>query len=128
MKKILSILMITVMLAATAVADSGKAVMTFNNKSYDLGTIKADGGPVTAVYEFTNTGNAPLAILTVTNGGCGCTTPDYPKAPIKPGAKGVIKIHFNPRGRKGEVNRSVRVKSNAKNSKIELQFSAVVVP
>lgn len=126
MKKIFAFLIIiTVAISAFA---AGKADISFTSKKFDLGTIKADGGPVTATYEFTNTGTEPLAIIDVTNGGCGCTTPSYPKAPIKPGAKGVIKIHFNPNGRRGEVNRAVRVKTNGRTSKTTLQFSAIIIP
>lgn len=124
MKRYLIILLALV--AASAAFAAGKAQLTFSSTDHKFGTIKANGGPVTAVYEFTNTGDAPLAIINVTNGGCGCTTPSYPKEPIRPGAKGVIKIHFNPSGRKGEVNRQVRVKSNG--GKAALTFSAVIIP
>lgn len=115
-----------VAVATMAAVAGGKAELKFESKKFDLGNIKADGGPVTAVYKFTNAGDAPLVIIQVTNGGCGCTQPNYPKEPIAVGKSGEIKIHFNPRGRKGEVNRSVRVKSNG--GKAELHFSAVVIP
>lgn len=126
MKRKLTLLV--ALLVGVAAFAAGKAQLTFRSQTYDFGTIKANGGPVTAIYEFTNTGDAPLAISHVTNGGCGCTTPSYPKEPIRPGGKGVIKIHFNPTGRKGEVNRAVRVKSNGAKGKVTLQFSAVIIP
>lgn len=120
---------IAVILLATLTAiAAGKAEISFNTRHFDFGTIKANGGPVTAVYEFTNTGDAPLVIAHVTNGGCGCTTPSYTKEPIRPGGKGVIKIHFNPAGRKGEVNREVRVKTNGAKGKLSLSFSAMIIP
>lgn len=126
MKKYIAIL--TIILVAGIAFAAGKAKITFSSRDYDFGNIKADGGPVTAVYEFTNTGDAPLVIAHVTNGGCGCTTPSYPKEPIRPGGKGVIKITFNPAGRKGEVNREVRVKTNGAKGKLSLTFSAVIIP
>lgn len=115
-----------VAVAALAAVAGGKAKLTFESHKFDLGNIKENGGPVTATYKFTNSGESPLVIIQVTNGGCGCTQPNYPKEPIAVGEGGEIKIHFNPRGRKGEVNRSVRVKSNGGNT--ELRFSAVVIP
>ncbi len=125
-KRIFPIIIFAIVALASFAA--GKADIKFSSTTHDFGVIKASAGPVTATYEFTNTGDAPLAIINVTNGGCGCTTPSYPKAPLRPGEKGVIKITFNPKGRSGEVNRVVRVKSNAKKSKLSLEFSAVIVP
>lgn len=127
MKRLLSSLTLIFLTLSLAFA-AGKAEMTFTSTNFDLGTIKADGGQVVATYEFTNTGSAPLAIIHVTNGGCGCTRPSYPKEPIMPGKKGVIKITFNPAGRRGELNREVTVKSNATKSKIKLTFTGIILP
>lgn len=115
-------------LAALGASAKGKARITFDSTSHDFGTIKEDGGQVTAVYGFTNTGDEPLTIITVTNGGCGCTTPSFPKEPIAPGKKGEIKITFQPRGRKGEFNRTVKVKTNADAGRRTLKFNGVVIP
>ena len=67
-------------------------------------------------------------IITVSNGGCGCTTPSYPKAPIAPGQTGEIKIQFDPSGRRGEFNREVKVKTNASKKRTSLRFSGVIIP
>ena len=115
-------------LLALAVSAAGKADMQFKSTSFDFGTIKSTGGQVTATYHFKNTGDAPLVIVNVTNGGCGCTRPVYPKEPIKPGQSGVIKINFNPSGRRGELNREVKVKTNGVKKRISLKFSGVIVP
>lgn len=127
MKKILLAMLLSIV-GVTAMAAKDKAEITFAETSHDFGTIKADGGAVSAVYEFTNTGKAPLTIITVTNGGCGCTKPSYPKEPIAPGKKGEIKITFQPRGRSGEFNRSVKVKTNASAGRKTLTFNGVIVP
>lgn len=127
MKRIFAILTLFVATALVAFA-SDKAQITFASTDYDFGNIKANAGTVTAVYQFTNTGSQPLVIVNVTNGGCGCTKPSYPLEPIKPGQTGEIKIHFNPAGRRGELNREVKVKSNASNPKVSLKFSGVIIP
>lgn len=127
----LSIVAIIVcMLTAMPIAAAGngnKPKIEFASRSHNFGAIPENGGPVTAVYEFTNTGNAPLIILSVTNGGCGCTTPKFPTHPVKPGEKGQIKVSFNPEGRMGSVNRTVRVSTNAGNKRIGLSFKGTVV-
>lgn len=120
--------MLLVLTGVAVMSAKDKAEITFSQTSHDFGTIKANDGAVSAVYEFTNTGTAPLTIITVTNGGCGCTKPSYPKQPIAPGKKGEIKITFQPRGRSGEFNRSVKVKTNASAGRKTLTFNGVIVP
>ncbi len=105
-----------------------KPRVKFASTNHDFGTIHEKNGRVTASYEFTNTGDEPLSIDFVTNGGCGCTEPSYPKEPIAPGKTGVIKVTFDPRGRAGEFNRTVKVRTNAGKSREKLTFSGVVVP
>lgn len=100
----------------------------FASREHDFGTIKAKGGAVTAAYEFTNTGDEPISIVTVTNGGCGCTKPSFPLEPIAPGKKGTIKVTFNPATFKGEFHRSVKVQFSYSRKRTVLKFSGVVVP
>lgn len=109
-------------------AFAAKPQLTFATTSHDFGNIPADGGSVSCEYEFTNTGDAPLLILSVTNGGCGCTKPSFPKQPIMPGQKGKITITFNPTGRRGELQRTVLVDSNASKKRAKLKFSGAVIP
>lgn len=106
----------------------GQAVIEFEKKTHDFGTIKAEGGIVKCEYKFVNKGTSPLIILSVSNGGCGCTEPSFSKAPIKPGKSGVVKIAFNPSGRRGEFNREVKVKTNGTPKRLFLKFKGVIVP
>lgn len=128
MKRLLLTLIAAITLATTALAANKGAAITFEQVKHDFGTIKASDGKVTATYRFTNTGDEPLVIVTVTNGGCGCTTPSYPKAPIAPGKTGEISIKFDPTGRRGEFNREVKVKTNASKKRTSLRFSGVIIP
>lgn len=68
-------------------------VMKFAQDVFDFGKIKK-GEKVTHVYKFTNTGKSPLIISTA-HASCGCTTPTWPKAPIKPGDSGEISVTFD---------------------------------
>ena len=60
---------------------------------YNFGKIKQNT-PVTTYFEITNTSDRPLVIETAT-ASCGCTTPEYAKEPIAPGASTKIKVGYN---------------------------------
>ena len=64
------------------------------------------------VFEFTNTGNAPL-IITAVKSSCGCTVPTKPNEPILPGKsdKITVKYNMNP----GPISKTITVESNAVN-------------
>ncbi|MBM3423974.1 MAG: DUF1573 domain-containing protein [Bacteroidetes bacterium] len=91
--------------------DKGPKI-SFNKEVHDYGTIKYDGDPNCA-FEFTNTGDEPL-IISNCKGSCGCTVPEWPKEPIAPGAKGVIKVKYDTK-RPGPISKSVTISSNAIN-------------
>lgn len=128
MKTVSGLLFTLLLMLAPLAAAASEPTVEFDTLSHDFGNIKAAGGPVSCEYKFTNTGTTPLVIVSVTNGGCGCTTPSFPKAPVAPGKTGKIKITFNPVGRKGEFNREVKVRTNGNPKRIALKFSGVVLP
>jgi hypothetical protein len=98
------------------------AEITFEKKVIDLGTIKP--GPISMEYVFTNTGKGILQLNNVSPS-CGCTIANFPKEPIKPGEKGVIKATFNG-GSLGHVSKNITVVSNSKTPVITLSFNANV--
>jgi hypothetical protein len=57
---------------------------------------------------------------------CGCTVPDWPREPIKPGEKGSIKVDFDSAGKSGTNNKIVTVYANIESKTLELKFSANV--
>ncbi len=130
MRNSLKTLALTIILAGISIlsASAKGPEIKFDSTKHDFGIIHAKGAPVTATYAFTNTGDEPLIIVSVTNGGCGCTKPSFTPEPIAPGKSGEIKITFNPAGRKGELNRSVKVQTNASKKRVSLSFKGVVVP
>ncbi len=102
--------------------------ITFEDTIYDFGTIAEDGGNVTHEFVFTNTGDAPLMIVSAT-ASCGCTRPSFPKKPVAPGKSDKIKVTYVPAGRPGEFVKSVTVKSNAaKNKTVRLKIKGTVTP
>lgn len=115
------------MVATTLWADDKYAEAMFTVKSHDFGTIKEANGPVSCTFEFTNTGDKPLLIIDAT-ASCGCTRPEYPSKPIKPGKKGKIKVTFSPIGRPGAFKKTVKIKTNGKERTTTLIIKGTVVP
>lgn len=109
-------------------ADKAAPSIAFEERSWQFGTIHENGGPVSHEFEFTNTGSEPLVIISA-NASCGCTRPSYPQAPIKPGKKGKIKVTYLPKGRPGNFDKTVKVRTNdPRNKRINLKISGSVVP
>ena len=70
-----------------------KSGMTFDQRLIDIGTIKK-GDTKEIEYTFTNTGTEAIEISQVST--CDCTEVlERPYLPIKPGAKGTIKVKFD---------------------------------
>ena len=89
----------------------GSPIIEFDQTEYDFGTI-VEGEKVQGVFNVKNAGKVDL-IITNVKPSCGCTTPDWTKEPIAPGASGEIKFEFNSANRVGKQNKSITVKSNA---------------
>jgi hypothetical protein len=70
----------------------GMPIMTFDKKLVDFGKIKMGDTPST-VYNFTNTGDAPLDIEIIT--GCDCTELDWTRSTVGVGEKGFISAKYN---------------------------------
>jgi hypothetical protein len=87
--------------SSQASASTGNAenapVMKFDKAIQDFGKLTV-GGKVSFDYKFTNTGKTPL-IITDGTASCGCTRPEWPKTPIKPGESGNIHVTFNSQGK-----------------------------
>lgn len=109
MKRIITILFVGLFTVALQ-AQEKTAKIKFKSETIDYGTIEkgADG---VRVFEFTNTGTAPLVITRVYSS-CGCTIPKKPDAPILPGENGVIEVKYDTK-RVGPIRKTITVYSNA---------------
>lgn len=102
--------------AQTATA---KARIAFEKLQHNYGTFKEELGVQTVSFNFKNDGMVPLIINNV-QASCGCTSPEWTRQPIAPGATGLIKVSYDPRNRPGVFNKTIRVSSNAENSDVVL--------
>lgn len=97
--------------------------IVFTSEVHDFGTIPYEGDG-TYVFEFKNTGKEPL-VLSDVHSSCGCTTPEWPKVPIKRGEKGKITVKYNTKIM-GPFTKSVYVTSNAQTSRVTLTIKGTV--
>lgn len=123
LKKLITILCCMV-LAIQVMADS-KA--KFKVETHDFGTIKESDGDVTYNFTFVNEGDSPL-LITRAQASCGCTSPEYPKKPLRPGEKGEIKVTYHAKGRPGPFDKSIYVYTNSKaQEKVMLTITGNVI-
>ena len=85
-------------------------VMNFEKSTHDFGKIKS-GDKVTYDFKFTNTGKSPL-IITDALATCGCTKPEWPHTPVKPGDNGAIHVTFNSAGKMGLQDKQITITAN----------------
>ena len=78
---------------------------------YDFGIIK-QGEKATHDYKIKNIGKSDL-LITSAKGSCGCTVPEWPREPIKPGNEASIKVTFDSKGKTGKQNKRVTLMTNA---------------
>jgi len=100
----------TVAFTSNVNAQVAGAEVSFDKEVHDYGTVK-QGGNGECEFKFTNTGSEPL-IISDAKGSCGCTVPEWPKTPIKPGESASIKVKYDTK-RVGPINKTVTVTSNA---------------
>lgn len=104
-----------------------KPTIEFEVKSYDFGKINEADGKVSFTFNFTNKGGSPLVINRV-QASCGCTTPDWTKAPVEPGKKGNVTAIYNPEGRPGVFTKTITVYCNASDDPVVLSIKGEVIP
>ena len=123
MKKLAIFLFISALILSVH-AQEKVAKIDFKEDTIDYGEIEQGSNGV-RVFEFTNTGNAPLVISNVTSS-CGCTVPKWTSDPVQPGAKGSIEVKYDT-NRVGPIRKTVNVTSNAETSTIALKIKGKVI-
>ena len=112
---------------APPVVAGGKTTSAkFDETSYDWGTI-AEGEKMTHVFKFKNTGTNDM-IISDAHGSCGCTVPEWPKEPIKPGKSSQIKVIFDSKGKAGDQSKSVTITANTEPTNMVLMIKGKVTP
>ncbi|MBU2927462.1 DUF1573 domain-containing protein [Winogradskyella psychrotolerans] len=123
MKNLITVLFVGLM-SLGSFAQEKVAKIEFKTDVIDYGTIEkgADG---VRVFEFTNTGDAPLVISNVKST-CGCTVPKKPEGPIMPGETGKIEVKYDTK-RVNPIRKTITVFSNAETPTVALKIKGLVV-
>ena len=86
------------------------AKMEFDNIRYRYGEVE-EGAIVTHTFKFKNTGKAPLLISNAKST-CGCTVPEWPKAPIAVGEEGEIFVKFDTKNKEAYQTKPIFIQAN----------------
>src|SRR5437868_3454808 len=89
-------------------------VLLLKETSHDFGKIP-QGRPVNYVFEIVNTGAVPLKLENV-QASCGCTTPQWSKDEISPGATSKITVGYNAYA-EGAFEKTITIQYNQTQSK-----------
>jgi len=90
-------------------------VLLLKETSHDFGKIP-QARPVTYVFEIVNTGAVPLKLENV-QASCGCTTPQWSKEDIAPGATSKITVGYNAYA-EGPFEKTITIQYNQSQTKL----------
>ena len=117
MKKLLlfafSLFLFAVVKAQTEAAPA--EVLLLKETEFDFGKIP-QGKPVYHTFEIVNKGDKALKLDNV-SASCGCTTPEWSRDEIAPGATAVIKVGYNA-ANEGGFEKPVTISYNGNQTKI----------
>lgn len=99
--------------------DSKFTQILFEKTEIDMGTLQ-QGKPQTVAFKFTNTGEYPLFIKHVETS-CGCTEPEWPKKPVKPGRTAEVKVTYDAE-HPGRFIKQIKVFCNTEKGVVELRI------
>ena len=117
MKKIflLLILLPLAFLVKAQTAASTEEVLEIKSLEHNFGKIQ-QGKPVYHVFEIVNKGTKPLKLDNV-HASCGCTTPEWSRDEIAPGATSSIKVGYNAAA-EGPFEKTITVFYNGSQTKV----------
>ena len=111
-----------------AMMAAGTADIKFEKTKHNFGLFSESSPKVTCTFKFTNAGDGPL-IIHQAIASCGCTVPQYPKEPIKPGESGQITVTYNGYGKfPGRFRKSITIRTNGRTEITRLIIEGEMTP
>jgi uncharacterized protein DUF1573 len=104
----------------------GTAMIEFDKTEFNFGKV-TEGEIVKGTFVVSNKGETDLLILDA-KASCGCTVPEWPKKPIKPGESADIKFEFNTKGKKGNQTKTITLQTNTEKITERLIIKGTVLP
>ncbi len=113
-------------LTADGKGDPSKlAAISFEETQFNFGEI-IQGQVVEYDFKFTNTGKNDLVIYNA-EGSCGCTVPEWPKDPIRPGKSDKVHVKFDSTNKEGHQTKTVTLTCNTQPNQVTLQIVGDVI-
>jgi hypothetical protein len=112
--------------APVAPVATSKAQIKIEVLAHNFGSI-IEGQIARYDFKFTNTGTEDL-VLTNVQASCGCTTPKWPREPLKPGATAIITAEYNSNGRPGTFTKNIFVYSNGGDATLTITGNVIKEP
>ena len=113
MKKLLSLTTLF-LLALSVQAQTAADVLELKEAHFDFGSIP-QGKPVYHTFQIVNKGKTAVKLDNV-NATCGCTTPEWSREQLAPGATSTIKVGYNAAA-EGAFEKMVTVQYNGNSTK-----------
>ena len=123
MKNLAQLTLLLFFFSCTSPVTQNDAFIRFDLQEHDFGAIPLKE-EVQYSFEFSNPGKTPLIISNVKTS-CGCTVPEWPRKPVKPGAKEKIKVKYDA-AFPGVFHKTITVYFNGKDSPVWLSIKGQV--
>lgn len=111
---------------ATSLIKDTTTIQFLDSTTFYFDTIN-EGDKVEHIFRLKNTGTKNLVVANAF-GSCGCTVPEYPKEPVKPGDEAAIKVTFNSAGKTNEQTKTVTLNCNTASRNEILYLKGFVIP
>lgn len=109
-----------------AVSGLASGKLQWLTKEIELGRILEEEGPVKGKFVGVNTGEDVQCIENVV-ASCGCTNIEFASTPIQPGDSTVVSFIFDPAGRPGKFDKTIKVFLTGEEPADRLSFYGTVV-
>ena len=123
--KHLTILILLAFSSASAFAQGASDSLHLMEPAFNFGKIP-QGKPVFHEFQVRNMGKDSLRISNV-QASCGCTTPEWDRSAIAPGAQSVIKVGYNAAA-EGPFSKSVAISANGQEKIIVISGTVFKAP
>lgn len=114
MKKFFTLFTFMLFVAAANAQTATAETLELKELEYNFGSIP-QGKPVYHTFQIINKGTSPLKLDNVQTS-CGCTTPEWSKEPIAPGATSQVKVGYNAAA-EGHFEKSITLTYNGNSTK-----------
>lgn len=121
----LSVLLTAFIFADAQTTPETQDVLQLKETEHDFAKIP-QGKPVYYIFEIVNTGTQPLKLDDV-HASCGCTTPEWSRDPIAPGAAAQIKVGYNAAA-EGPFDKAITITYNGQSKQLKIKGTVWKAP